>query len=254
MTEKQQLFNQIDTHLLKDVAPSIYLNTISDTQTFKQKPFVYLYRLKSTQQSKKYHPEGSVWNHTMFVIDRAAEYKTHSKDIRVFMWAALLHDIGKLNTTKIRKGKITSYSHEKVGAELSKEFLGEFVQDKEFISKVANLVRWHMQILHVVKGLPFADIKTMLSQTDIDEIALLGLCDRLGRLNADVKTETEDIRAFKEICLKGANNAKRRNETSRPRRSRRSQEKAQYTKTGSGTSGQGKNGQKESKTLNKNFT
>ncbi|HHW46238.1 MAG TPA: HDIG domain-containing protein [Clostridiales bacterium] len=206
MTEKQQLFNEIDTHLQSDAAPSAYLNSISETHLFKQKPFVYLYRLKSTEQPKKYHPEGSVWNHTMLVVDRAAEYKTKSKDIRAFMWAALLHDIGKPDT-RIRNGKITSYDHEKVGAALAKEFLSEFVRDEALVSKVSSLIRWHMQVLHVSKGLPFAEIKPMLAQTDVEEIALLGLCDRLGRLNADVERETESIKAFKEICLKEQRNA-----------------------------------------------
>lgn len=207
MTEKQQLFNEIDAHLQSDAAPSNYINSLSETEIFKQKPFVYLYRLKTTEQSKRYHPEGNVWNHTMLVVDRAADYKPKSKDPRVFMWAALLHDIGKPDTTKIRKQKITAYNHEKVGAVLAKEFLREFVQDEDFITGVVGLIRWHMQILHVVKGLPFADIKTMLQQTDINEIALLGLCDRLGRLNVDVKKELDNIKAFKEICLKEQVNA-----------------------------------------------
>ncbi len=38
------------------------------------------------------------------------------------MWGALLHDLGKAPTTKIRKGKITSYDHDKVGAELVRNF------------------------------------------------------------------------------------------------------------------------------------
>ena len=60
---------------------------------------------------------------------------------------------------------------------------------------MAGLVRWHMQILFVAKKLPFANLKTMARETDIHDLALLGLCDRLGRAGAD---ETE---AKKEVLL-----------------------------------------------------
>lgn len=53
-----------------------------------------------------------------------------------------------------------------------------------------------MHILYVDKDLPFADIKSMREQTDIDEVALLGLCDRLGRQGSDRLSEEENIRQF----------------------------------------------------------
>ena len=155
-----------------------------------------LYRLIETKQPPQYHPEGSVWNHTLLVTNEAAKVKDKSKDPKVFMWAALLHDIGKPPTTRTRKGKITSYDHDKVGAELANEFLSEFTDDKDFIKKVSALIRFHMHILYVDKDLPFADIKGMREQTDIDEVALLGLCDRLGRQGSDRLSEEENIRQF----------------------------------------------------------
>jgi hypothetical protein len=36
----------------------------------------------------------------------------------------------------------------------------------------------------------------MKRQVDVNEVALLGLCDRLGRLNANVKKEEENIKIF----------------------------------------------------------
>src|SRR5690606_12576786 len=107
--------------------------------------------------------------HTMLVIDYAAREKHKSKNEKAFMWAALLHDIGKPPTTRNRKGKITSYDHEKVGAAMAREFLEELTTDEKFIKKVCSLVRWHMQILHVVKDMPFRNIKDMKEETDINE-------------------------------------------------------------------------------------
>lgn len=191
-----EVFKDIENHLLEDETPSSYLNYISGTELFKDNPFKWLNDMKNTMQSPKHHPEGSVWNHTMLVLDEAAKEKQKSKNIRVFMWAALLHDIGKPGSTKIRSGRITSYDHDKLGAKMAKKFLAEFSQDSEFIDAVANLVRWHMQILFVAKELPFGDIEGMKEQTDVEEVALLGLCDRMGRTGADRSEEMKNISLF----------------------------------------------------------
>ena len=116
------------------------------------------------------------------------------------MWAALLHDIGKPDTTRVRKGKITSYDHEKVGVELARRFLSGFEADKALTDRVCMLIRYHMQILFVVKDMPFADINGMKKNTDVTEVALLGLCDRLGRLHADLAAEKANVRCFLEKC------------------------------------------------------
>lgn len=200
MTSIKYIFSEINTHLLEDEIPSIYLNEISITALFEQYPLNMLNRLKGTEQSPKHHPEGNAWNHTMLVVDEAAKVKNKSQNQNVFMWAALLHDIGKPDTTKIRKGRITSYDHDKLGAQLTKKFLEEFTDDTAFIQDVAELVRWHMQILFVVNNLPFADVKTMKSKVDINEVALLGLCDRLGRTNTEREKEEETIKKFIEKC------------------------------------------------------
>lgn len=200
MTGRQELFEKIDTRLLQDDAPSVFLEEISREPAFQEHPFRQLCRMKNTKQSPQHHPEGSVWNHTMLVTDCAARRKAQSGNPRAFLWAALLHDIGKPPTTRVRKGKITSYDHDLVGARMAREFLSEFSQEEAFIFDVAALVRWHMQILFVVNRLPFAQIHAMAQQTDLHEVALLGLCDRLGRAGANEEKEKENIRMFLERC------------------------------------------------------
>lgn len=196
MSATHELYLELNRHLLQDKEPSHYLNSICDELVFQQFPFDMLLKLKQTKQSPKYHPEGSVWNHTMLVIDEAAKQKVRSKNPNAFMWAALLHDIGKPAATRIRKGKITSYDHEKIGEKLVGEFLRTFTDDDHFIKAVTSLVRWHMQILFVVNDLPFADIEAMKHEVDLYEIGLLGLCDRLGRLHADKDKEEQNMRLF----------------------------------------------------------
>ncbi len=74
----------------------------------------------------------------MMVLDNGAKEREKSENKRVFMWVCLLHDIGKGTTTKIRKGRITSYNHDKEGEGLSVKFLKCFTEDEEFIKEVSN--------------------------------------------------------------------------------------------------------------------
>lgn len=204
-----QTFIEFDAHLMSDNKPSNYFIELSKTGIFEVKyPYTLLGDLMKIPQSPLHHPEGSVWNHTMLVLDNAGERKHLSQNPKVLMWSALLHDLGKASTTKLTRGKITSYDHDKWGERLSIIFLKEFTCDDEFINQVSKMVRWHMQILFVTKGLPFTDIGRMASEISIDEIALLGLCDRLGRgdMTIDKKQEEEkSIKIFLEKCNKYLN-------------------------------------------------
>ncbi|MFT5874384.1 MAG: tRNA nucleotidyltransferase (CCA-adding enzyme), partial [Clostridium sp.] len=176
---------------------------VNNKNVFTQYPYTLLRNLLDTPQSPQHHPEGNAWDHTMLVVDNAAQEKGLSENPRAFMWGALLHDLGKAPTTKVRKGKITSYDHDKVGAELCKEFLEVFTDDGEFIKRVTALVRWHMQTLFVVKDLPFGDVKSMANEISISEIALLSKCDRLGRgelSESKIKEEKENIKSFIHKC------------------------------------------------------
>lgn len=193
-------YKEFDKHLLEDEKPSIYFYSQLKTGLFSHThPFTMLGDLINTKQSPEHHPEGNVWNHTMLVVDEAASRRHLSENPRVFMWAALLHDLGKAPTTKLRNGKYTSYDHDKHGKNMVIRFLNELTDDKKFIDEVSNMVRWHMQILFVVKDLPFADIEGMYSATSLEEIALLSLCDRLGRgkmSEEKIEKEKENVRIF----------------------------------------------------------
>jgi len=200
MADIQGFFNEIEAHLMRDEKPSAFLEKSRGRPEMRIFPFIYLKRLEDVEQSPVHHPEGNVWNHTMLVVDQAAARRERSENPRVFMWAALLHDIGKAVTTRLRKGRITAYDHDKAGEKLAVEFLEACGQEEGFIRAVSALVRWHMQALFVLKHLPYAEIAKMKSQVSIREIGLLALCDRLGRTGADVAEEEDNIRLFMKKC------------------------------------------------------
>ena len=196
------LFQEINSHLLADDMPSEYMNTLSKMGALKQYPFSLLEQLQLTEQSPKYHPEGNVWNHTMLVLDEAAKVRNRSNNPEVFMWSALLHDIGKPSTTKRRKGRIISYDHDIEGERLSLAFLQCFSSDDSFLQSVAAMVRYHMHMLYILKELPYADIKGLGKRVEIQELALLCLCDRLGRTGADYSAEVKNYKEFIEVFQK----------------------------------------------------
>lgn len=211
MMDLKQVYEEFDKHLMEDDVPSRYFDAMLKQGLFyKVYPFTMLGELTKTPQQVEHHPEGDVWKHTMLVIDKAAMHRIESGNPRIFMWAALLHDLGKPETTKTRKGKITSYDHDKLGEKLAVKFLTPLTEDKEFINGVAKMVRWHMQTLFVVKDMGFADVNTMLQQVKLEEIALLSLCDRLGRGKMTVEKEAHErgnIEKFIQKSLEKSNKA-----------------------------------------------
>lgn len=184
MTDKETFF-KIEKHLLNDDKPSIYLDELLKCGELDKYPLSMIKDLQGVDQNPKFHPEGNVFIHTMMVVDEGAKNREKSNDKRAFMWALLLHDVGKKPTTKMRKGRLTSYNHESVGADMTREFLTYFNEEESFISKVTALVRWHMQSLFVTKNMKFQNIRNMLEDVDINEIVLVSLSDRLGRGNLD---------------------------------------------------------------------
>lgn len=195
----KELFIKINEILLQNLKPSEELQRLIIEGYFDKEPFNKIKNLNNIKQNPKYHPEGCVLKHVFLVVDLASKYKKYSNNEQVFMWAALLHDIGKLTTTRVRKNRITSYNHDIEGEEIAINILNELTDD-DFKQKVSKLVRWHMQPLFYDKNLPFFQPQDMINDVEYKDVALLSLCDRLGRGNLDkdrIKDEKERIENFK---------------------------------------------------------
>ena len=189
---KKELFYNIEDHLLHDEKPSIYLNDLKENGYLDKEPFVFLKRLEKANQSPKHHPEGNVWIHTMMVIDEGVKLRNKVSDPAAFMWALLLHDIGKFSATRFRNGRITSYEHDKIGENEARLFLTQCVDDEEFIEKVQKLVRYHMHLLFFSNNMKYGNEKGMLKEADLDLLVAVFQCDRIGRGGIGEK-EKKDI-------------------------------------------------------------
>ncbi|MEG0238373.1 MAG: HD domain-containing protein [Clostridium sp.] len=196
-------FEKINEVLLHSKKPSEYFNYLLKEGKLNSYPYLELKKLKDIEQSKIHHPEGSVWNHVMLVLDNGAYYRDYANDKSAFMWALLMHDIGKISTTKIRKGRWTSYNHDNVGAIESMKFMRDVgIKDEEFLKTVSNLVKYHMHFLYIQKKLPFGNRDMMLKEVDINDITLVFLCDRLGRGSLEKEDKIEIIASIHEFLDK----------------------------------------------------
>lgn len=186
------LLDDVIEHLLKDAKPSIYLKSIR--KNFKNTPLDILNSLETVEQEKKYHPEGNVWNHVMLVVDTAASIREYANSPKIFMLAALFHDIGKKAATrKSKSGRWISYDHDKIGASSLKEILEFYLVKEDEIEKICSLVRYHMHHLFIIKNLPYGNIEGMLQEVDLNDMILLFISDRLGRLQNTYEEKSKEI-------------------------------------------------------------
>jgi putative nucleotidyltransferase with HDIG domain len=198
----KELYETLKDRLCSDSAPSMYLEALSLEPEFKKHPLSMLYALQKTEQSPIHHPEGNVWKHTLLVVDEAAKRRKESKNPKALMLAALLHDIGKPSASRRKNGRITAYDHDKIGAKLASDFLFAFNEDEELIENVVYLVRYHMQALYVSKRRDMLDLEGIREKGDAKELALLCLCDRLGRYGARKAEEEKQTDLFLRLIEK----------------------------------------------------
>ncbi len=198
--ELKSNFYKINDALLNYEKPSIFFEKNINTKMFDVEPFNIIKKLKEIEQNPTHHPEGNVYNHTMLTIDQGATTlnEINDKDKQIFMWGLLLHDIGKIPATRLRKGRWTAYDHDKEGESMAIYFLSYFdFLDEEFINRVSKLVRWHMNVLFISKGMTkFADPENLKKETDVDLIAKIAYCDRAGRTEVDLNEVVRNIELF----------------------------------------------------------
>lgn len=125
--------------------PSYGLQVLSDTLWRLKYPD--LSRLIYCKQEPDFHPEGDVWDHTLYVVDAMTEL-THEYGPEgkvVLGLAALCHDFGKPYTTVTdAQGVIRSPGHAEAGVEPTRRFLRSIGCPIHIERQVVPLVAEHM--------------------------------------------------------------------------------------------------------------
>jgi tRNA nucleotidyltransferase (CCA-adding enzyme) len=107
-----------------------------------------LLALVDCPQDPRYHPEGDVWAHTLWVCNAAACPIPDDLDDEqrlIVMLAALCHDLGKPATTSRNDaGRIVSPGHAEAGDIPTRDFLMLINAPERYVAPVTALVREHM--------------------------------------------------------------------------------------------------------------
>lgn len=112
-----------------------------------------LARMKDIEHSKDYHPEGSVWQHTLEAL------KYPKKRLLTVTLAVLLHDVGKPLSVE-QDGK-RFFAHANIGESIARSFLKRLGFPDSVIGDVAFLVRHHM-LPHALPSLRTESIAAVL--------------------------------------------------------------------------------------------
>lgn len=184
-------------HTLDNEFVRIMLNSEKPSEFFeylkknnKLGSFSELYFLIVTCQDAAWHPEGSVWTHTLMVIDVAAEFRNtyHSeKDALAFMLGALCHDFGKPYTTIMKQGRIKSPLHDLMGLPPTKSFLNKLSLD-EFFPDVSAYILEHLKPIQLYKNrenVSDAAILRLSKRINIYDLYKLSASDHWGRTDEE---------------------------------------------------------------------
>lgn len=163
------------------------------------KAFPELKNMLRLKQSPLHHPEGTVWQHTKMVCDKASqiarEENLSREDTVVLLLAALLHDTGKVETTEIQDdGRITAHGHHVASKKLARNFLESIGAPNKITDRVCALVRKHM--CKPEKKASVRRLSVRLGDESIWMLSLLMKADILGR-----KTKNPSIDHINKMLL-----------------------------------------------------
>ena len=141
---KERLWEEWKKWALKSKMPSLGLYMLLQSDWADPE----IEALWDVPQDPEWHPEGNVFEHTALVVDEAARVADRDQldehDRLVLMLAALAHDFGKPETTKMEDGRWRSRGHCEAGVEHAVRFLERIGAPLAIIAEVPPLVSEHL--------------------------------------------------------------------------------------------------------------
>ncbi len=184
-----------------------------------------LTEMKRVSQDPRWHGEGSVAAHTRSVCEELAgcgDFQALPEmSRRALFLAALLHDAGKLRTTRWEDGAWTSPHHASVGSKMVRAYLwqtcgmGGTAEAMAFREAVCALIRHHMKPGRMLeRDAPEAELLRMAAEGEqlpgfsLRLLCLLAWADARGRLAQDTEALAERVLFCRDMaeeagCLDG---------------------------------------------------
>jgi tRNA nucleotidyltransferase (CCA-adding enzyme) len=152
--------------------------------------------LRGVPQDPFWHPEGDVFVHTLMVVDQAAglDLAGEGSERERLLWAALCHDLGKPEATRIEGERVLARGHEAASARITRAWLEDLRLPSRLIRAVEALVRHHLapgQLVSQSAGPnAYRRLARRLAPVGLGLVALerLARVDRLGRTTAEART------------------------------------------------------------------
>jgi tRNA nucleotidyltransferase (CCA-adding enzyme) len=182
---KERVWGEWEKLLQKGTRPSSGMKALRESGWIKQHP--ELQSLIDCPQDEEWHPEGDVWQHTLHVMDAAAEIadrdELKGEERSVLMLSALCHDLGKPSTTEQGDdGRIRSPGHDQAGLKPSRQFMERIGAPEKVIEQVLPLVREHMtHISAPARPRPMRRLAIRLEPATIEQWGRVVEADHSGR-------------------------------------------------------------------------
>ena len=163
--------------------------------------FKEIYDLIGALQPLQYHPEGDSFNHTMLVVDKAAELTDNLE----YRFCALVHDLGKGITPKEEYPH--HYGHDINGVEVVKKFGNRIKAPTRWIESGKVACREHMRGGIFYKMRPSKKVefieRVAKSSIGLDGLQIVVYSDKLSSRNID--SGSIDFETVGKECLNTIN-------------------------------------------------
>lgn len=163
---------------------------------------INFYAMKNTPQNPDFHGEGDVYTHTKLVCEALAGMPAFQplspvQKTELFL-AALLHDIGKIKTTRIENNTVVSPHHASKGSLMARAFLWKecglcgTMDHIKIRETVCALIRHHMQPVYLLgQDDPQRTVRSIAAEGELAEdfswdlLCILSEADIRGRIAKD---------------------------------------------------------------------
>lgn len=159
--------------------------------------------MESCPQDPRWHGEGNVLNHTKMVLtemlklDKFQELNDHEKLILTV--SAIMHDIGKVETTRIEEDGIHAPRHAIRGSVMARKILWKLGVEFSTREIICNLIKFHMKPSHMFDNNNYdRKIVEIASSVKCRYLGILCNSDALGRIANDLKEAEQKVLMFEE--------------------------------------------------------